>query len=139
MKLRFLRALLPSWRFFDRAAPSPQLVVSVDGGEWRPVLGGARLALAPLFAPRANLHLAYVSVVEQLVNELGDLDLEGDAPADGIERDPRVTELVGYQLVARIAATVVPPSARYQWKILVEDEDYIVSPELRAPDARRAS
>jgi hypothetical protein len=132
VKLRFLRALLPSWRFFDRAAPSPQLFVRTDG-TWRAFDGGPRPALTPLFAPRANLHLAYASVVEQLVAELGDLDLEGDAPADGIERDPRVTELVGYQLVARIAETQVTTGTNYQWKIVVAGDDYIVSPERIAP------
>ncbi|MFN0248495.1 MAG: hypothetical protein ACKV2T_16500 [Kofleriaceae bacterium] len=133
MKLQFLRALLPSWRFFDRAAPSPQLFVRVAGGAWTPFAGGSRPAFSPLFAPSANLHLAYTSVVEQLVAELGDLDLDGDAPADGLERDPRVTELVGYELVARIAETQVTAGESYQWKIVVAGDDYIASPERTAP------
>lgn len=130
MKWRFFRALLPSWRFFDRAAPSPQLFVRVAGGEWTRFDGGPRPALTPLFGASANMHLAYASVIEQLVQELGDLDIEGEAPADGIERDPRVTDLVGYQLVSRIAATAVPPGTSYQWKIVVSGEDYICSPDM---------
>jgi hypothetical protein len=126
VKLRFLRALLPSWRFFDRAAPSPRLFVRIDDGEWSAFDAGPRPALAPLFAPSANLHLAYSSAIERLVQELGDLEIDGDVPTDGIERDPRVTELVSYQLVCRISATVVPPGTSYQWKIVASGEDYIV-------------
>jgi hypothetical protein len=131
--LRSFRALLPSWRFFDRAAPSPRLFVRVAGADWLPFAAGPRPGLTPLFAPSANLSLAYGSVIDRFVQELGDLELDGDAPADGIERDPRVTSLVSYELVTRIARTMVAPAARYQWKIVVPDEgDYIVSPELAA-------
>ena len=132
--LRSFRALLPSWRFFDRARPSPQLFVRVTGGDWLPFSAGPRPPLTPLFAPWANLSLAYASVVERFVQELGDLELDDAAPTDGIERDPRVTSLGSYELVTRIARTMVPPAARYQWKIVVpsEDGDYIVSPELAA-------
>jgi hypothetical protein len=131
--LRFFRALLPSWRFFDRAAPSPQLFVRHGSplGDWQPFTGGPRPALTPLFAPSANLHLAYCAVVERFVQELGDLDLEEAAPADGVERDPRVTQLVSYEVVTRIARTMVPSGARFQWKVVVPDEgDYIVSLEI---------
>ncbi len=128
MPIGFFRALLPSWRFFDRAVESPQLFVRIDDGEWRAFDPGPRPPLTPVFAPSANLHLAYVSVVERFVQELGELDLDSDAPADGIERDPRVTRSVSYELVTRIARTVVPPGARFQWKIVVREHgDYIVS------------
>jgi len=130
--LRFFRALLPSWRFFDRATPSPRLFVRVTGEAWRAFDPGPRPPLTPLFAPSANMDLAYASAVERFVQELGDLELEGDGPADGIERDPRVTSLVSYELVSRIARTGVPHGPSYQWKIVVEATDYIVSPELAA-------
>lgn len=133
MPLAFFRALLPSWRFFDRALPSPRLFVRIDDGAWRPFDPGPRPALTPLFAPIANLHLAYASIVERFVHELADLDLDTDAPADGIERDPRVTGLVSYELVTRIARTVVPAGARFQWKIVAREHgDYITSPSMAA-------
>jgi hypothetical protein len=92
-----------------------------------------RPAFTPLFAPSANLQLAYASVVERFVHELGDLDLDCDPPADGIERDPRVTRLVSYELVTRIARTVVPSGARFQWKIVVPAHgDYLTSPAIAA-------
>lgn len=133
MPIGFLRALLPSWRFFDRAVASPQLFVRIDDGAWRPFDPGPRPPLTPLFAPAANMQLAYASVVERFVQELGELDLESEAPADGIERDPRVTGMVSYELVTRIARTVVPAGARFQWKIVVREHgDYIVSPATAA-------
>ena len=141
--LRYFRALFPSWRFFDRVVASPRLLVRYDDGAWQPIDSAPRPAGTALFAPRANLALAYQSVVDQLVHELGELDLEGEAPDDGIERDPRVTTLVTYELVGRIARSVVPAGARYQWKVVLSpgpaepdapdaDPTYIVSPELAA-------
>ena len=133
MPIGFVRALLPSWRFFDRAVASPQLFVRIADGEWRAFDPGPRPSLTPLFAPSANLHLAYASIVERFVQELGELDLEGTPPADGIERDPRVLQLVSYELVTRIARTVVPPATSFQWKIVVpEHGDYITSPAVAA-------
>lgn len=189
--LRFLRALLPSWRFFDRTTPPPRLFVrhavatqavadpaaaatsgspATSGSHatsdapatsdahatstphatstshasdtpatrawspWRPLdaLAPPRTAWTPLFAPSANVHLAYHAAVAQLVDELGSLDLEGEPPADGIERDPRVTNLVAYELVTRIARAHAPVGSLVQWKIMVagETSPYIMSPEL---------
>ena len=133
MPIGFFRALLPSWRFFDRAVASPQLFVRVEEGAWRAFDLGPRPWWTPVFAPEANLALAYASAVERLVQELGELALEGEVAADGIERDPRVTGMVSYELVTRIARSVVPAGARFQWKIVVvEHGDYIVSPAIAA-------
>lgn len=139
MPLAFFRALLPSWRFFDRATHPPRLFVRVADGDWAPFDPGPRSPLAPLFAPAANLSLAYASIVQRFVQELGDLELDGDVDSDGIERDPRITSLVSYALVTRIACTNVPPGAPFQWKIVVHDNatpsDYIVSPPIGADAA----
>lgn len=130
-----LRALLPGWRLFDRAVASPRLWVrSGDGdalGPWAPIELGPRPRWSAVFAPAANLALAYQTVIDQLVAELGDLgELETDAPADGIERDPRVTSLVSYELVARIARAHLPGRARrWQWKIVAPGgEDFLIAP-----------
>ena len=149
-----LRALMPAWRFFDRAVGSPQLQVrvAIDGsagplGAWRPIAelgarspGWSRWA----FAPADNLALAYQAAVDQLVAELGELDIDDDdedddEPRDGSlapERDPRVLSLASYQLVTRIARAHAPPHARLQWKIVVPageaEADYLLSPVLAA-------
>lgn len=124
-----LRALLPSWRFFDRATMPPRLYVRAVGSEWRPIAAPARRAWSWAFSPRGNLALAEQSTVEHLVAEVDELDpsLAHDAPA--------ITGLVSYELVARIARAHAP-AGRWQWKIVVDREgeisDYLVSSELAA-------
>jgi hypothetical protein len=128
-----VRALFPSWRFFDRAVLSPRLYVRVGGSAdqlsaWTPVEIGPRSAAAFAFAPAANLALAYQSSIDRLVVELGEIDLE-DSAGD-IETDPRVTELVSYRLVDRIARAHAPRAALVQWKLVVPEVagDYLVTP-----------
>lgn len=136
-----LRVLFPAWRFFDRATASPVLFVrhadtSGQLGPWRPVTAPAAPAMRWAFAPRANLALAEQAAVEQLVAELGDLDIEEDADA---AHDPRVIDRVSYQIVGRIARAHVPTAAAHQWKIVVPDGDYVVSAVIAAtPTPREA-
>lgn len=124
-----LRALLPSWKFFDRVAMPPRLYVRAVGGEWQPIAAPPRRVWSWAFSPRGNLALADQSAVEHLVADVDELDpsLDHDAPA--------IVGLVSYQLVARIAR-VYAPAGRWQWKIVVDREgeisDYLVSPELAA-------
>ena len=140
-----LRALLPSWRFFDRAVASPQLWVRLaERTAWVPVVPDARPAMGWAFAPLANLALAYQALVDQLVAELGELELEAESAGDGeadpaaplaVETDPRVVDLVSYEVVTRLArAYVVPAGHRFQWKITVPGDpapvDYLLSPVL---------
>jgi hypothetical protein len=149
-----LRVLIPAWRFFDRAAGSPQLQVrvAIDGGAgalggWRAIADvGARSSgwSRWAFAPADNLALAYQAAVDQLVAELGELDIDDDEEDDDAaeagalapERDPRVLSLASYQLVTRIARAHAPPRARLQWKIVVPTgdavADYLLSPVLAA-------
>ncbi len=131
----FLRALIPSWRFFDRAVLSPRLYIRVGStpeslAAWAPVDLGSRSGGAFAFAPAANLSLAYQSAIDRLVVELGDVDLSETESEIEIETDPRVTELVSYRLVERIARTHAPRAAFVQWKILVPEiaGDYLVAP-----------
>lgn len=136
-----LRALFPSWRFFDRATVSPQLLVrsavaDAPLGPWATIDVGPRPLGTWAFAPRANLVLAYHNAIEHLVQELGELELEAapEGGGDGIETDPRVTGLVSYELVDRIARAHLPAGARAQWKIVIPEAtgpcDYLVSPEI---------
>lgn len=131
-----LRALFPSWRFFDRALASPELLVRFGAadalGAWTAI---DQLAAPPglgrwAFAPSSNLALAYHAVVEQLVAELGELELEDTGAAGTVERDPQVVDRVSYELVTRVARAHVPAGAQFQWKIRVPGEpaDYLLSP-----------
>jgi hypothetical protein len=128
--LQRFRALLPSWRFFDRPAAPPRLYVRAVGGEWRPIEVPRRRAWSWAFSPAGNLALAEQSTVEHLVAEVDELDpgLDHDAPA--------ITGLVSYELVVRIARAHAPAAGPWQWKIVVDREgevsDYLVSPELAA-------
>ncbi len=128
-----VRALFPSWRFFDRATLSPRLYVRVGCSPdrlsaWAPVEIGPRPAAAFVFAPAANLALAYQSSIDRLVVELGDIEIDDSGSA--VETDPRVTELVSYRLVGRIARALAPRAAFVQWKIVVPEVagDYLVAP-----------
>ena len=132
-----LRALLPSWRFFDRAVASPQLWVRrADVAAWMPIAPPARPWTRWAFAPVGNLALAYQAIVEQLVAELGELELELPGDADpaaplAVETDPQVVRLVSYELVPRVARAHVP-DGRCQWKITGPGDpaavDYLLSP-----------
>lgn len=139
-----LRALFPAWRFFDRAAASPALLVrfATGGaalGPWSAIPSSRAhrrgRAMRWLFAPDDNLALAYQAAVDQLVFELGELD-GGDNDGSEIETDPAIVALVSYELVTRIARAHVPAGGRFQWKIVVPgaslSEDYLVSSELAA-------
>lgn len=124
-----LRALLPAWRLFDRAAPSPVLLIRWSRGRgftaWSPLDPAPerrpRDAARWAFAPRANLALACQSAIEQLVAELAELDL----PDGAADTDPAIVERTSYALVGRIARAHLPagvrgqPGARFQWKLVV--------------------
>jgi len=154
----WLVTVFPAWRFFDRVAASPTLLVRfaiADGalGPWCPLdalrdrtpIGPAgfvsrdRPGLAWAFAPVANLRLAYHAAVTRFVQELDDLPAEAVpelAPGEelAIETDPAVLGLTSYALVCRIARAHAPAGAHVQWKIVVPGDpapvDCVLSPVL---------
>ena len=91
-----LRALLPSWRFFDRPTPSPQLLVR-RGDAWVQLGPPPRRWYSWAFAPAHNLWLAQHALVEQLIAAIADVD---PSIADD---DPRITSRPEYALVANVA------------------------------------
>ena len=107
-----LRALLPSWRFFDRAVESPRLWIR-KGEAWRPLEIPRRRWWSWAFAPASNLALAYQSTVEQLVACVDELDASTD------HDDAKITGLVEYELVVAIAGGAA-------WKITRDGEDYLL-------------
>jgi hypothetical protein len=109
---------LPSWRFFDRAIASPELLVRVGDEPWRSLVLPRRRFWSWAFAPAGNLALAYQSTVEQLVAQVDELDDSTD------HDDPKVTSLVGWMLVNAIAHD----AGASQWKIVRDGEDYLLGP-----------
>lgn len=116
-----LRALVPSYRFFDRAVNTPRLWVRIaqhEGafGAWRVALTPARRPWSLLWHnPDVNLGLAYIGLCERLLDELNELPND-DANA--------VEQLVSYRLVAHLAEralTDVPAGARFQFKLTRTD------------------
>lgn len=70
--LALLRALFPSWRFFEEIEPGPVLQVCVADA-WRDAWAASpRTAAALIVNARGNLELAYQSLVDQLWSELED-------------------------------------------------------------------
>jgi hypothetical protein len=113
-----LRALLPSWRFFDRAVAAPELLIRIADEPWQPLPVPRRRFWNWAFAPAANLALAYQSTVEQLVAQIDELDDSTD------HDDPKITGLVGWALVNGIAHEV----GASRWKIMRDGEDYLLGP-----------
>lgn len=112
-----VRALVPSWRFFDRPSPTPSLWVRKAGTpDWVAMTPPPRTPWRWLFAPASNLHLAYQSAVERLVARVDELDPATDHDA------PIITSLVEYAVVQALAIELGAGA----WKIVREDEDYLL-------------
>lgn len=68
----FLRALLPSWRFFDRAITRADLRVKCDDAlDWEPVFARpiVRRLSHLFFNPEQNYRFAAYSLLEQFLDE----------------------------------------------------------------------
>lgn len=121
----FLRAVIPSWRFFDEVAPLPRLAFraalpGADLGAFQPL---SVLEVAPgphplLLAPLGNLRLAYHALLEQLVADLADLEVPDGEQAERLVSYELVTQLVRTHLPAPLATT---PGARFQLKVALEE------------------
>jgi hypothetical protein len=97
-----MRALLPSWRFFDTIAAPLALWVRVDG-VWREVaLVPARPSYGLLFNPQGNLGLLAYSTLERLLAELDDTPPE---------------QLVSYALVRSWVEAELPAGTRFEFEV----------------------
>ncbi len=116
-----LRALFPSWRFFESITPAPILSYRVarehgNFGAWQAALPPVpRTPLSLVLNARGNLHLASRSLVERFLD-----DLESMTPEEA-------TESVSYQLVQRLVQRELGQSSpaedrRYQFKLTLPDE-----------------
>ncbi len=74
------RVFFPSWRFFQEVAYVPMVHVKVfttdfREQEWQPLITKLqRSALRLFYNPRANLTLAYQSLLEQVVQDINDFE-----------------------------------------------------------------
>jgi hypothetical protein len=123
-RFQLLRALAPSWRFFDRPGAPYVLEVRWLGGPeaniWHRPYPGVRGGLASLlFNGKANLALAWQSLVEQLVQEINDYEGEPQCFAD---------QSVGYALV-RAGLERLAPGGSFQFRITCDGELLLLSPE----------
>jgi hypothetical protein len=132
-----LRAFFPSWKFFDDVGVVQVLMVRVgrdenDLGEWTHCLHRVRRRwYAPVVNPEATLHLAYGSLLQQLVAEVEEMPVPYD-----------VESAVSYQLTHHLvrATLTARPGLWYQFKVCVVepgrdvglDDDLIISPVYAA-------
>jgi hypothetical protein len=143
--LLLIRVFFPSWKLFDQIGHVSQLYYRVcsdeisDFEEWKPSVihsySHSRMnshmhtqrKFSDLFLnSHGNLQLAYQSLVDRLVSDTQDL----------YESPPHVLlETVSYRLVQnRIQKEILNTqdgrknSVRFQFKIVIDQEDFLVSP-----------
>lgn len=136
--MQVLRALVPSWRFFDTPAAALALEARRgDDGPWlRLPCAAPRRWYAPLWNPAGSLALASHGALEQLVHTLaerfdldaGVLDLD-DAPA---ELRAEVEALPAFRLAARQVAARHPDARAWRVVMLAADAPDGVEELLRA-------
>ncbi len=117
--IRYFRTLFPSWKFFSEIRPVPKVFYRVRSNN-EPISSWAALPMkAPLnnnyrswkalfHNPDENLHLACLSQIEELINDVSE-DL------------PSITELTSYKIVVRWIENQIlklhPQATQYQFKI----------------------
>lgn len=135
-RLALFRALLPSWKFFDRTDVPHALYFRHHRGtepwsEWREALPPRPHGFATLFLnPRGNDRLALASIVEEVLHD-------AERAADPSELESQVS----YRLLVRLAHLQSPASdGAVQFKVsYVNDqreafEDALVSKVHRASE-----
>lgn len=116
-----LRALFPSWRFFDDIGDAPLLMVrvatsddeaAIDTAPWEPCLPTPRRRVTDvLWNPQGNLRLAYDSLLMHL---LTDID-EHVGPIGSAVSFQLTEQLVAYQLRTHARTDRI---VRYQFKLM---------------------
>jgi hypothetical protein len=127
-RLQLLRALAPSWRFFDRPGVPYVLEVrwlaapgATGSGTWERPYPGVRGGMGSLFfSARSNLALAWQSLNEQLVHEIHEFEGEPSAFA---------AESVGYALVCAGLAEL-SHGRGFQFRITCGGDLVLLSPEF---------
>lgn len=122
--LQNFKALLPSWKFFDRVGIIPIFSTRRDSGEWLSWEPKFDRPFGTLFFnPEGNLTLAKVSLLERVVAELS----EQQKPEDFVHS-------VSYALLrewAQLEASHEGPSKTFQFKVSLRDQR---NPEAHVED-----
>lgn len=126
--MNLLRALIPSWRFFDGSGIVTDLQFRVsprdgrDFGPWRSALPNepTRSFGGLFFNPGGNLRLACLSLIERLLEEEGEVTKESSSYR-------LVENLIRYRL--RQSEAGRESGARFQFKITSGGDDALVSLE----------
>jgi len=121
-RLSLMRALFPSWRFFDRLEQVPKVFFRsrLHGGDFGPwtalFLPSPRPLRSLILNPQGNLEFAYHSLVELAVSDLNE-------SRDAAE----FSESVSMKLLVRMVRSVLtekhrlPASSEFQFKISIID------------------
>ena len=120
--LALLRALFPSWRFFEDTGQFPQLFYRVGSGPWLDGLQGRPRTVFSIFLnPAGNFLFAGNSLVDQLISDIG------DTPDEKLSE---ISGTVSYQLVKRFVRHQVGSVSgpEFQFKIVQDGEEILVSP-----------
>lgn len=116
-----LRALFPSWRFFEELGHVPKVsfrILSADSGAgpWQDAMGQATRSWSMLaLNSQGNLRMAENSLIEQLMTDLADLP---DENTDDLERS------VSYELAIQLvrshirALGAAVPGTRFQFRVI---------------------
>lgn len=119
--LFLLRSFFPNWRFYHGLGHQPRLFIrSLDGaGQWQPwqmFMPRAAFHFGDLFHnPNNNLILANQNLVDHL-----------SADVQAMDDDADVRKLVTYQLVERLARSLVPTNAtHYQFQLRLVPPDAV--------------
>lgn len=118
--ISLLRALFPSWRFFE--APEGQVRLEVRTctsslGPYQPAIAAPeRRARSVLYAPRGNMLLACHDLVDVLVDELAERGATSLAQAEQLVSYKLVQNLVQWRLRERGLR------ADYQFRLIRQDE-----------------
>lgn len=134
-RLLLIRALFPTWRFFDRLEQVPKAFVRVRSGQgefgaWNALRSPRRRGWTSLFLnPDGNLEFAFNSLTELLVaeaNESADPEDTGDSVS---------CQLMVRAVRDRLACGLLPGGDEFQFKISILDArtrnwigDLLISP-----------
>jgi hypothetical protein len=116
-----LRALVPSWRFFERPDAVPELLLrhcpqAAAPGPWLPAIHiPVRAWYNVLWNPLGNLALAKYSLLDRLIADLADA---GEVTIE------RAEQLVSFRLVQRVCEEALLPTKDgaappYQFKVVL--------------------
>jgi len=118
--MNFLRIFVPSWRFFDRLGRVPEVLfrgksLDSESKKWQPLLiKPKRKFYNLLFNPAGNLYLAYMSLIEKVLD-------------DSQSQSKKFEDTVSFKLLKNLVREKVlessPDYTHYDFKIIVKEFD----------------